>query len=34
MIRHGVDRADLNGWKAAAHGYTVPVVSLNEVDHG
>lgn len=33
MISPGVDRADLNGWKAAAHGYTVPVVSLNEVDH-
>lgn len=34
MIRPGVDRADLNGWKPVANGYTVPVVSLEEVDRG
>jgi hypothetical protein len=34
MISPGVDRADLNGWQPTAHGYTVPVVSLDEVDRG
>lgn len=28
-IRPGLDRADLNGWKPEAHGYTVPVVPLD-----
>lgn len=34
MIRPGVDRADLNGWKPVTNGYTVPVVSIEEVDCG
>jgi hypothetical protein len=34
MIRPGVDRADLNGWTPTANGYTVPVISLEEVDRG
>lgn len=30
MIRPGIDRADMNGWRREASGYTVPVVRLDE----